>query len=83
MHYNIIYLKDKIMEIRTNKSYMIFYSFISLLIWDFKEKNKMPNILYQKKNSQKGFKRSNFSECSKCMVVNMMHEIFKTTLLLM
>ena len=39
------------MEIRTNKSYMIFYSFISLLIWDFKEKqkNKMPNILYKKK----------------------------------
>ena len=28
------------MEIRTNKSYMIFYSFISLLIWDFKEKQK-------------------------------------------
>lgn len=54
MHYNIIYLKDKIMEIRTNKSYMIFYSFnISLLIWDFKEKNKMPNILYKKKIPKK------------------------------
>ena len=63
------------MEIRTNKSYMIFYSFISLLIWDFKEKqkNKMPNILYQKKKSLKGFKRSSFIECSECMVVNMMH----------
>lgn len=40
MDYNSIYLKDKIMEIRTNKSYMIFYSFISLLIWYFKEKKQ-------------------------------------------
>ena len=67
------------MEIRTNKSYMIFYSFISLLIWDFKEKQKKKkkqnakHFIPKKKKSLKGFKRSSFIECSECMVVNMMH----------
>ena len=64
------------MEIRTNKSYMIFYSFISLLIWDFKgkkKKTKCQTFYTKKKKSLKGFKRSSFIECSECMVVNMMH----------
>lgn len=61
------------MEIRTNKSYMIFYSFISLLIWDFKEKQNAKHFIPKKKESLKGFKRSSFIECSECMVVNMMH----------